>query len=97
LAQIRQQRPDVILLDLAMPGMGGLGFLEMLRSTEALKTVPVVIITAAEYSADMLTPHSSRISLDRHHVFGPSEVIRYVQAMLDLTEAEYPDDDGRVL
>jgi len=96
LAQIRQQRPDVILLDLVMPGMDGLSFLETLRSVDNLPAIPVIIVTATEYNPDVVALRSSRIGLERRHVFSSSEVIRYVQAMLDLTEAEYPTDSARV-
>jgi excisionase family DNA binding protein len=39
-------RPDLILLDLAMPHMDGLGFLEEQRRDPTLATIPILIITA---------------------------------------------------
>jgi CheY-like chemotaxis protein len=42
----RGLRPDAVLLDVNMPGMGGLGFLLQLRSTPRLSRLPVAIITA---------------------------------------------------
>ena len=41
-------RPCVILLDLNMPGMSGLEFLEALKSDENLKIIPVIILTNAD-------------------------------------------------
>lgn len=38
--------PDVIVLDLNMPGMGGLGFLEWYDQQDFLKEVPVVVLTS---------------------------------------------------
>ena len=38
-------RPCVILLDLNMPGMSGLEFLEAIKSDEILKIIPMVILT----------------------------------------------------
>jgi len=38
--------PDVILLDMMMPNMNGLAVLRAIRSTEALKRVPVIFQTA---------------------------------------------------
>lgn len=46
LAQARQTRPDLILLDVMMPGMTGLEVLAELRADEALATIPVVFMTA---------------------------------------------------
>jgi len=45
LAQILQDLPDVILLDLMMPEMDGPSFLEVLRSYLRLQALPVVIYT----------------------------------------------------
>ena len=41
----RGLRPDAVLLDLKMPGIGGLGFLLHLRSHPQHATVPVAIVT----------------------------------------------------
>lgn len=43
----RQAVPHLVLLDLDLPGMSGLSVLREMRSTEALRTVPVVFLTAA--------------------------------------------------
>jgi CheY-like chemotaxis protein len=40
-------RPDLVLLDLVMPVMGGAEFLERLRADGAAGDVPVVLMTAA--------------------------------------------------
>lgn len=38
--------PDVIVLDLAMPGMNGWQFLKQVRVDPRLKNVPVIVVTA---------------------------------------------------
>ena len=38
--------PDLILLDLMMPGMGGLNFLRRLRADERFAAMPVVVLSA---------------------------------------------------
>ncbi|MBI4135972.1 MAG: response regulator [Candidatus Vogelbacteria bacterium] len=38
-------KPDIILLDLLLPGKDGFEVLKKIRSTEAVKTVPVVIFS----------------------------------------------------
>ncbi len=37
--------PDLIWLDLLMPGMGGMKFLELLRQKPEYKTLPVIIVS----------------------------------------------------
>jgi CheY-like chemotaxis protein len=39
-------RPDVIVLDLSMPGMGGWETLEQIRTDARLKELPVILISA---------------------------------------------------
>ena len=43
---IRRVRPDLVLLDLKMPGMDGYQVLEVIRGDEDLRSIPVIILTA---------------------------------------------------
>jgi len=45
--------PVVVLLDLKMPRMGGLEFLEKIRKIKALKFLPVVILTSSKEDRDI--------------------------------------------
>jgi DNA-binding response OmpR family regulator len=42
----QREVPDLIILDLAMPGMSGFEVIENLRAHDSTKSVPVVILTA---------------------------------------------------
>lgn len=46
-------RPDLILLDLKMAGMGGLEFLSALRGDESLCCIPVAVISTSSLPADV--------------------------------------------
>ncbi len=52
LQRLDHERPALILLDLMMPVMDGLEFLEHLREHEQWKTIPVVVLTAKELTED---------------------------------------------
>jgi len=46
--------PDIVLLDLGLPGVSGVEILRMMRSDERLKNVPVVVITAHSHLIETL-------------------------------------------
>lgn len=46
-------RPDLILLDLKMPGQSGLDFLVAAKQDERLRAIPVVIVTTSLLDADV--------------------------------------------
>ncbi len=46
-------RPDLILLDLLMPAMGGMETLQRLRSDERFRTIPVVIMSSSDTAANV--------------------------------------------
>jgi threonine synthase len=45
---VRRERPDLILLDLMMPGMDGFALLEAFKADENMRAVPVIVITAKD-------------------------------------------------
>lgn len=51
---LAKSTPDIVLLDLGLPGMSGGEILAMMRANERLKNVPVVIITANAHLVEAL-------------------------------------------
>ncbi|MEA3341359.1 MAG: response regulator, partial [Chloroflexota bacterium] len=52
LARARSEHPDVILLDLMMPGMSGFELLEKLGADEETAGIPVIILTAKDVTGE---------------------------------------------
>ncbi|MEO8034251.1 MAG: response regulator [Acidobacteriota bacterium] len=52
LLKAREHRPDVILLDVMMPGMDGLSTFQQLQESELTRAIPVIFMTAKIQSAD---------------------------------------------
>src|SRR5579871_2014046 len=57
---LEHTRPDLILLDIAMPGMDGLTFLEQLRKDEKTAHLPVILLTASADKQHVLRASKSR-------------------------------------
>ena len=55
-------RPDLILLDLNMPGMGGKEFLRLIKGDDLLDTIPVVILTTSDLDRDILESYKLHAS-----------------------------------
>jgi DNA-binding response OmpR family regulator len=45
-----EEKPDLILLDIMMPGMDGWQVLQQLREKEETGDIPILVFTAKEYS-----------------------------------------------
>lgn len=72
--------PDVIVLDLGMPGLSGWEFLDHVRVIDHLKKIPVIILTA-------YVDAESRQTSKRY------DVAAYLQKPIDLTALRNAIDD----
>lgn len=54
--------PDLILLDLNMPGIGGKEFLKRIKEDDKLDTIPVVILTTSDSDQDILDSYKLHAS-----------------------------------
>ena len=61
LEMVRRDPPDVILMDLMMPGMDGFELLEALKADEKVSNVPVIVISAKELTVSERERLSDRI------------------------------------
>jgi CheY-like chemotaxis protein len=51
-------RPDIILLDLNLPLLGGRGVLQIVKEDPALASIPVVVLTTSENERDVMSAYS---------------------------------------
>lgn len=74
-------RPDLILLDLKMPGQGGLEFLEVIKKDENLCAIPVVVITTSALEADVFNAYRLGAA---GYVLKPVDINEFVAAIHSL-------------
>lgn len=78
----RAHAPDLVLLDLDLPGMDGVATLAALRSLDALKDVPAVFLTATGDPAVKERVLGSGASAVLGKPFRPRELLQAVERLL---------------
>ena len=53
LAMVKSDRPDLVLLDVMMPVMGGIEVLRTLKEDESTKNIPVIMLSAKGQEKDI--------------------------------------------
>lgn len=76
-------RPDLILLDLNMPGMGGKEFLRRIKDEESLKQIPVVILTTSDAERDIIDSYRLQAS---GYVHKPVTLAEFKEVMKKIGE-----------
>ena len=54
-----QNNPDLILLDLNLPGISGIDFLSWLKSNEYLNHIPVIVMSSSKLEEDILKSYKN--------------------------------------
>jgi len=68
--------PDIILLDMMMPVVNGLEVLEKLKSNDALKGIPVIVMS--NYSELDITTHAMQLGANQYFVKSDIEPVTLV-------------------
>ncbi len=58
------ERPDLFVLDINMPGVSGIDFLEYLRRSKELDNIPVVMLSTE--AADLMVDHAMNLGADAY-------------------------------
>lgn len=89
LKAMKEVKPDLILLDLMMPGMDGWEVYKQMRADKELTDIPVIIVTAKAQSIDrVLGLQVAKVADYITKPFGPKELVASVQRILTRQLAE---------
>jgi CheY-like chemotaxis protein len=91
LLALHTQRPDLVLLDLVMPGADGFQVLEEMRREPGLASVPVIVLTATSFAEDALARHDGHVTIYRPGGLSPAEVLRCLRALAGVLEPRYDE------
>ena len=93
LEQVRELPPDLIVLDLMLPGMDGLAICRALRAGERTASIPIIILSARAAESDRI--QGLELGADDYVTkpFSPKEVVARVAAVERRTRRQ---DDAAV-
>ena len=80
LEAIRQSRPALVLLDLMLPGMDGWEIYRRMKADQAMKSIPVIIVTAkAEGIDEVLAKQVAKVDDYIKKPFSLQELLQSVE------------------
>jgi len=90
LEKIKTDKPDLILLDIVMPKMGGFEVMEELNADENLKDIPIIIVSNSGQPVEI--DRAKKLGVKDWLIktdFDPQEVIVKVRKQLEKMESKY--------
>src|SRR5205823_10760850 len=87
LSLARDERPDLVLLDLMMPGLDGLEVCRRLRANDATADIPIVMVTARAEESDAVVGLSVGADDYVKKPFGMKELVARLRSVLRRTAA----------
>lgn len=92
----RQHPPDLILLDLMLPGIDGLEVCKLLKADHRTQQTPIVMLTAKGEEADVVT--GLEVGADDYIAkpFSPKVVIARIRNILRRKSRSAPDDEAPI-
>jgi CheY-like chemotaxis protein len=86
LEKVREQRPDLILLDVMMPNVNGWQVAEALKADEETRDIPIVFLSARAMEADVRKGSDLGVSSYVTKPFDPIDLMELVNRLLKKSE-----------
>lgn len=88
LQAVRREQPDLVLLDLLLPGVDGLDICRRLRSMPETRNVPVIMVTAKGEESDVVLGLGVGADDYVSKPFSPKELVARIKAVLRRAQAD---------
>ena len=82
LAMVRQERPDLILMDVQLPKTSGLEVTRMLRGEASTADVPIIVVTSFALSGDDQKAMAAGASAYLAKPYSPRELLALIRKFL---------------
>lgn len=82
LSAMAERRPDLVVLDIAMPELDGLEVLRRLRADDETRDLPVILLTAQAQAADVERGFATGASAYVRKPFSPRDLATRVDDLL---------------
>lgn len=93
--KIQQEHPDLILLDLMLPGLDGLEICRRTRQNKTTRDIPIIMLTAKAEEADRVLGLESGADDYVTKPFSPRELVARVRAVLRRVDNTFADAEER--
>jgi len=93
---VRKGRQDLVVLDLMLPGMSGLEVCRHLRSDDATRSIPILIVSAKGEESDIVSGLDAGADDYVSKPFSPKILLARVRAVLRRSESRPLDKDAIV-
>jgi two-component system, chemotaxis family, response regulator Rcp1 len=87
------KRPALVLLDLNLPGLGGIEVLRAVKDDATLRGLPVIVLSSSREPSDIETAYALGVNcyIAKPASFeGLCSLVRFVEAFLALPQADTP-------
>jgi signal transduction histidine kinase/CheY-like chemotaxis protein len=91
LSLLRERRPDVMLLDLIMPGMDGFQVLEAKAQDAAIRDVPVVVVSSRDPQGEPIV--SDMLTVTRAGGLSVRDLLACIRALSEILSPPRPPSD----
>lgn len=97
LSLIQSKNPDLVILDIMLPGIDGLTICQQLRAEAKTKALPIIILSAKEEESDVVIGLGLGADDYMPKPFSPRELLARVKALLRRATAQESKTQDQIL